>query len=410
MQCCYCEEDYLKEHLVLALDASDNEISICDSCAENEFHSCVDCGIFAIEIVTTFEDEVICNNCYEAHYFICNGCEGVLPNGQYAEEGYCHSCWDDDDDNDDVEEDISNVILNTLLPYNADPLPSIKNIKVFNTIIEQTPQALLSGVEVEVASKDRNEGRLEAIRKYKEIFKDFGCLKHDGSIKDARGYYTGFEIVSMPMFLKDHQNYDAWHKLLENEKDLLHVNSGDFGAGIHVHLNRKAFTTSILAHFIAFVHNRNNKEFIRKIAERPESRYAVLEEKNPFIHINENYNDKYQAVRLNKSSTIELRIFNSILKPISFFKNIEFTYALFEYCSYLSIKTKAPNCHDYRIFLAEKVNNYKSFIDWVSDKDKSYPHLIAFMEENNIFDEYKKDTTVKVNIKNKVPNYILEAV
>ena len=407
-KCADCNIEYDDSDLYRARNYNEDLIEICESCFD-QYVYCEDCDVLVKNYVVTAYDKYICNHCFNNDYFSCVGCYRIYPAEDYEEEDYCNNCCAGDGDEDEENMPINQKILKTLLPFNADPLPSIKGIEKFNIIIKAEPKALLSGIEVEVASKDRNEGRLYAINKYKKIFNDYGALKHDGSIKNYDGYYNGFEIVSMPMLLQDHMDYEAWHELLKNDEELLYPYSGEYGAGIHIHLNRKAFDTLTLSHFIAFVHNNNNYNFIKTIAERElnNSRHSRIDEKNPFIHNYENYHDKYEAVRLNKQSTIELRIFNSILEPLSFWKNIEFTYALFEYCQVIKKEFKE---NDYRVFLAEKVNNYKSFVEWVADKEKKYPNLITFMKKKKILDEYKETFKVTINSRIKSKHNILEVV
>jgi hypothetical protein len=76
--------------------------------------------------------------------------------------------------------------------------------------------------------------------------------------------------------------------------------------------------------------------------------------------------DRHEALNLQNSHTVELRIFKSTLKRESFFKALEFTDALIHFCM----------CGNYSIPHCRSVDN---FIVYVEQNKHDYPHLWAFI-------------------------------
>jgi hypothetical protein len=107
--------------------------------------------------------------------------------------------------------------------------------------------------------------------------------------------------------------------------------------GIHIHLSKKCFTTWQLFRFIKFF--IDNKQFVIDISQREIEqleRWAAIENDNDDTII---YKAKkkcggfkrYSAINVQNDSTIEIRIFRGTLNYLSFLKNIEFCYALFNF-------------------------------------------------------------------------------
>ena len=110
--------------------------------------------------------------------------------------------------------------------------------------------------------------------------------------------------------------------------------------GMHIHISKENFTTWQLFRFMSFFND--NKEFIVKLSQRDESKlrkWASLSDENrdELVHKTisvkkgkDNFS-RYSAINLCNDKTIEIRIFRGTLAQGSFFKNIEFCQALFEY-------------------------------------------------------------------------------
>jgi len=78
-------------------------------------------------------------------------------------------------------------------------------------------------------------------------------------------------------------------------------------------------------------------------------------------------NNRYLAVNLQNSNSVEVRIFRGTLNDSSFFKNIEFVQALFDY-------TKS---------ISEADMSLKSFLSFIKDNNE-YPYLRKFIADKNI--------------------------
>lgn len=260
----------------------------------------------------------------------------------WAEESY----WD--------EEEEDSLILG--YDYNVLDELSFMKLSYEKSICETTKLSTpFFGVELEVEA-DRNTPRDIASKVMDDMYcneltNQFALLKHDGSLAE-----DGFEIVTAPATYKVHRI--AWKKFFNNSaKELTSWASGR--CGIHVHISRDAFSAPHLGKFLVFINDSGNKKFVAKIAGRTSQEWCAFKDKKitdgwryPFD------GERYEAVNLTNSKTIELRIFRGTTKESSFMKNIEFTVASF-YFTQTTSYTKL---------------SYDDFLNWL-DATEGYPYL-----------------------------------
>lgn len=257
-----------------------------------------------------------------------------------------------------------------------------------------------AGVELEVESHGDREAQAKAIR---DLMGDFILIKNDGSLNN------GFEIVTRPASLEVHRK--MWTKFFE--KRPTGISSWKKGTcGMHVHMTRRGITKDghtyrdlasyiamygdstlngeqkkalktplgdinphypalsnlTVAKMVMFVNAPRNYKLVTKIAGRTGERWARIYEKKGVREALSD-RDRYEAINLTGKETIEFRIFRGTLLPGGFFKNLEFCFALKDFCS--SAGNSFVECQ-----------NSEAFIKFVNSRKKEFPHLHAFITES----------------------------
>jgi len=272
------------------------------------------------------------------------------------------------------EEDDDNGDPDDLLEYSTNVLNHISP----DPKIKSSPHGeFLMGIEFEMTT----EGRVRsAVTDVRDQLGDGYCVcKYDGSLSDG-----GLEIVTAPRGLPEHiRRFKAWN-----------VNSSYRAwdrkcCGMHIHIDSHAFTQMTLGKFIMFINDRNNMEFIRKIAGRHPERddqartYAAAEDQqvlvNPSKAVKGKSYERYRMVNLQNLSvresnrlgfgnrfdegrydTVEVRIFRASLKKERLLAQIEFTHAAVMFCRVASWREL----------------NQTTFLKWLKGSAAGlYPHL-----------------------------------
>lgn len=220
----------------------------------------------------------------------------------------------------------------------------------------------------------------------------------DTKLLDFVNFKSGgnpLEMASIPATLQFHKKYmedlffkQEIEKLFFEDESLPEV-------GIHVHIDKDSFTKESLKHFIEFVVLESNRKFMEKIAGRSINKDVNWREPNPCnfttkdskiigsdIVINDSLIQiqnscsvygKDWAVNTNaNSTTVEFRIFASVLTKEDFYKNLEFTEALVLYSRHIS-RLKNPY---------SKIG-YSNFKTFVNNRRVKYPNLVNFIKDFN---------------------------
>ena len=184
------------------------------------------------------------------------------------------------------------------------------------------------GVELEVeVNSDRVERGEKAIQLHEAINGgEFGrkvFFENDGSINN------GFEIISQPMGLDKHRELWAWLNDKNVIKGLRSHNTTT--CGLHVHVSRAGLSKLQIAKIVAFVNSPDNEDLIRAVARRYAEGYCRIKHKK--IGQSAQSDDRYEAVNIVPSKTIEFRIFKGSLKYESVMAAIEFSNAVVDFCA-----------------------------------------------------------------------------
>jgi hypothetical protein len=322
-----------------------DDLPYCERCEETER------GMELSEVQSGRSIQMWCESCRDDNAFWCERCETTY--SDYHENYYvsgstmCHSCFEhtgafecrvccnyhgdeylhnpDDDSEDWICTRCANGGHDIIHSYGYKPF--VRFLKLEN----DKPTDLFFGIELEV---EKDNSSVKHGDMAKEILNtDVYYFKRDGSLND------GFEIVTHPMTFnyiqanKDKVFLPMLNKLVEAQYRSYDANS----CGIHIHLSKQAFGTWQLYRFIKFF--VDNKDFVTSISQRKAEkleRWAAIDDENDDSIIykakkKSGNNKRYVAVNLQNSHTVEIRIFRGTLNYMSFLKNIEFCYALFNF-------------------------------------------------------------------------------
>lgn len=231
-------------------------------------------------------------------------------------------------------------------------------------------------------------------------FSNYMIMKADGSLGS-----DGVELVTKP-------DTPAMHR--KTLLDFIQRGVGKFNAyndprcGMHIHINRGAFTEVTLGKFIKFFYAKENEKFIQDIAQRQFNTYCfknnnnnISDDKLSSVYNKETqltyslerkeYTTQTNVVKVNNKfkmdrgmlnltgeasrGTMEIRIFKSNLSRVSLLAKIDFVESLYYYiqeCSYNKL-------------------DWKSYIMWLDTKAE-YNYLKTFISKRpKLFGEVYKD-------------------
>jgi len=256
-------------------------------------------------------------------------------------------------------------ILNAIRNYGYKPMPKFRGV---------APAFL--GIEVECWNEKNKIANNVAAAKVNRVEDGLFYCKTDGSI------YKGFEAVSHPC------TYDVWRSMYKNIAKMLttlrregfraakcfHDNGRqtNSSAGVHIHLSRNAFTsTEHLFKFLRMFYTF--KAFTFKMSQRKQEhidRYAKLTHSNTLENI-ARYgrhldSDRYQAVNLQNTNTVEVRIYRGCLDAKTLFKNLAHVQSLLEFTA----ETTVENCRP------------RKYRNWVRERRERFPELSEFFDKH----------------------------
>lgn len=307
----------------------EEEQLICDECAERHYFQCSNCGKWTKEILPMAED-YICNECFETgDYYICDYCGNVIdPDTDgiiiRSDSVYCEDCASEHADPN--EEYIHE--------YGYSPCIMFNEGNELNSCPKKGERYF--GLEIET----------ECTGDITEVIENenYYWATDDSSIQCLNGGCAA-EIVTQPTTFKVWQNYsDTFFDALEN--NCVTNNS----CGLHIHVNRNSVSDETIEKAMLFISKHYEKVTIfadrltcniRSYAGNNLEHYkdcypnskSVREEINIIKRGKDNVRHKYLAINTLHKNTYEFRIFNSTVDKNKILAYIEFVDALLEYCS-----------------------------------------------------------------------------
>lgn len=287
----------------------------CNDCLERETFTCNCCGnreYYENEYGSA--DGSICEYCYENYYRVCDDCGALVheddiywdDDGDYC---YCERCW----------ENRRNKAIHN---YNYKPMP-----------IFYGKNPLYMGIELEIDKGGECSDNAEILLDLMNADGEKIYCKHDGSI------CNGFEIVSHPANLEEHENNFKWAELMEKAVEMGYRSHNTSTCGLHIHVNRDYFGNTYdeqennIAKVVYFVELHWNEllKFSRRTLETIErwaNRYGIESDtRKTYDKAKGNYN-RYVAVNLQNNNTIEFRFFRGTLRHQTFIATLQLVNAI----------------------------------------------------------------------------------
>ena len=346
------------------------------------------------DVFTLTNHGLICRSAYESDYLTCDVCEEVNPSSDCRscdsrDYTYCETCFDarvrycndcdtnyDENDGCQCEEEPNNLLHHRT-----------KN-KLYSHGKENA--ILFYGNETELQAY-RDQSRYDIVEKFNECFNYDGfeniLCKHDGSLDTDKG----FEMSSTNCSFEYHKE-TFWNDFFELNPAQYCKGYNGYQCGIHWHFNRNVFTENQLRRLNCFYNHPKNKNLIVDIAGREGYQYCKFVPSitfdDPIRTIGDDF--KYRVINFSNEHTIEIRIFRSNLKKISFFRYLEFVHSVNEWIR-SSDQDNAENItwEYYFDWLLKNISRKFENLFFFLDDRKHFDHLENIEEWNYVYTNFK---------------------
>ena len=300
----------------------ENYGDVCCSCSSSdEFVVCNDCGaMYFRDDCYEVEGDYYCSGCFEDSDNVvqCADCGRYIygDNAHYRHgEPYCSDCCNYDD---------------IIRSYHDNPeikyFPATKNGTKFKGF----------GIELEIDARNYPDVEDEDLAaSLKELFDGHAYFMHDGSLDN------GFEIITFPHTKEEFDKID-WQTILQKIKDSGYL-SHDIGTcGLHMHISRTIFPDDDSITRVIYFYEHYIQDIL-KISRR--SKYQMNDWAKTYGYgdktfqqlrdadVLNRYNygdhcDRYHAVNLTNSNTIEFRLMRGTIKYSTFKATIDFLWTV----------------------------------------------------------------------------------
>ena len=324
---------------------------LCEDCVEEHCYHCDHCGdIMYINDAVTDEDTILCEHCYDIHYTRCEDCGRIVRNdyAYYSDDyDFCESCFE--------------KRRRYIREYSYKPEP-----------IFYGEEKRFFGVELEVDHGGHDDEKAEELLNLVNYPDERIYIKSDGSLDE------GFEIVTHPMSINYHMNQFPWDNLTVHAAHLGYRSHQTSTCGLHVHVSRNGLgetyeeqeeTISRILYFVE-AHWNELLKFSRR-SEYSMNRWASRHgyEHNPKKLLDKAKSDRnrYVAVNLCNTNTIEFRLFRGTLKVNTILATLQLVD---------KICTVAMNLNDTDL----QVLSWSEFVSSIKE-----PELIQYLKERRLY-------------------------
>lgn len=326
-----CGEFYPYEYMTEVNTYNQNTpYMICEDCLPDYFY-CEHCGNWyddTYENYNTNRGYSVCSQCASDYFYECASCHDLVHRDDtyYCDEcdqDFCESCWDDHHHDEEVLYD-----YHCFNNWQLQQLP------------DENPDFYI-GHELEIDNGDDISEAQEIITRHLPCI----CM-HDGSLS-----YQGLEMISHPlsykyMLSKENDYRDTFNELTHS---LNYKSHNTNTCGLHFHVTRPT-NPDIIDRIILFMETykeeiitfsrRKNHEIASWCNFLSDKRTSVDEKELKSLDYIKKYKEtsnRYMALNLTNSRTIEFRIFKGTLKYETFMACFEFVYFLTKLASDLTI-------------------------------------------------------------------------
>lgn len=325
-KCTHCGDWIENDSVVVVDNGTRNESYACPDCASSHYERCIECGdYFSSGGATLQNGQYVCQSCIEDRgYYSCDRCGDWFPEGdmEFGDTScLCSSCYREFDNGENESVDIHRH-WSKLRPIFHGEGP------------------LFFGIEQEI-DKGSKAGKTA-----EEIMGALGeealYIETDGSLGD-----TGLELVYHPRTwgswkeyrdrLETVKNIAREHEYLAHETDT---------CGLHIHASRNAIQSdahpNIEANIgkIMLLYENSYKDFV-KFSRRKERSLNEWAARNPLYFDSyargESYyaaaaetGNRYMAVNIQNSPTVEFRFFRGTLLPDTILASIGLCYNIIQ--------------------------------------------------------------------------------
>jgi hypothetical protein len=224
------------------------------------------------------------------------------------------------------------------------------------------------GLELEVQSTSRSTptntlaGRIHDVLNPGGSVGEYCFFERDGSIGE------GFEIITQPAGLDIHrQKMDLFLNNPELKQGLRSHEGGS--CGLHIHVGKQYVTQAQIYRVQSFLNDVRNEGLIKKISRRYGNSYArIRPEMAKLSPYNKNTGERYEALNVSGTATIEFRIFRGSLRYESVMAALEFVDSLLNFCAPGQTAFKDFNAIGFRKYLMQIENqaDAKYLCDYLS--------------------------------------------
>jgi len=351
-----------------------------DAHCENHTFSCRNCAELHADVDAHENYTNYCEPCGN-RMFTCERCSSEEDyDDRYTVSGdwWCHDCWDNHSrhcDRCDYDFDPRNgrccTASHDVEDYSYKPYPQFHWIE--ND--PDTDRNMFMGFELEVESNGNEYGGPELVH---GVLGDVAYFKEDGSLND------GFEIVTHPMTLAyAHRMEWGWTQGL---LDMGYRSWDRSTCGLHVHVDRRAFTGRLHQYSFTLLLMRN-KALSYLVAGRQGNSYAsfdtdVRREIPKYMKGQYNNVQRYSAVNVLPTATLEVRMFRGSLKKERILAALEYVHSAVEYSR--GARSGAS---------AEEYLTAPAFIQWLRVRKDLYPNLLSYVNKSVEFGFSEKSYT-----------------
>ena len=344
--CTLCDEEiegddyyYVGNHIVCS-DCFDDECGYCDHC---------ETAIYNNDAVTD-DDHFLCESCYENHYTRCEDCGRIIRN----EDSYYA-------DNYDLCYDCNEKHTKFIHEYAYKPVP-----------IMYGQGKRHFGVELEIDHAGRDEENAETLLNIANRHDEHLYIKSDGSLDD------GMELVSHPMTLGYHLDEFNWDEICDAAVKMGYRSHQTSTCGLHIHVSRDGLGDSeieqedTISKILYFVEAHWNE--LMKFSRRSEysmnrwaARHGYEHDPKKLLDKAKSDRNRYVAVNLCNTYTIEFRLFRGTLKVNTLYATLQLVNRICD---------AAMNLSEFDL----KALSWSEFVSQITE-----PQLIQYLKERRLY-------------------------